>query len=192
MSAKPPQEKTSRKKSTGEYGEVTQPGTLRIQRILPGPMERVWAYLTESEKRAKWLAPGEMELEVGGRLELNWHHSGLSAEKTPPEKFAKAECADTMHGTITRCDPPRLLSYTWGEKPRISEVTFELSPRGAGVLLVLTHRRLGDRTRIVSVASGWHTHLGILSDHLNSREPRLFWSTLARLEKEYESRILAL
>lgn len=34
-----------------EYGVVTEPGTVRIQRVLPGPIERVWAYLTESEKR---------------------------------------------------------------------------------------------------------------------------------------------
>jgi hypothetical protein len=59
------------------------------------------------------------------------------------------------------------------------------------VLLVITHRRLGDRKRIVSVANGWHTHVGILIDHLNSREPRPFWTTMSRLEDEYEKRIAA-
>ena len=37
-------------------GVVTAPRTVRIERILPGPVERVWAYLTESDKRKKWLA----------------------------------------------------------------------------------------------------------------------------------------
>ena len=191
MNAKSRSEKGQRDQTTGEYGIVTEPGTLRLERVLPGPIERVWAYLTESEKRGKWLAAGQMELSVGGRVELHWRPENLSAEKTPPDKYKSPECGDTMHGSITRCDPPHVLSYTWGEKPEISEVTFELSPRGEDVLLVITHRRLGDRERIVSVASGWHTHVDILVDHLNSREPRPFWSTITRLEVEYQKRIAA-
>jgi len=49
------------------YGVLTEPATLKIQRLLPGaPIERVWAYLTEGELRRKWLAAGEMEMKVGG------------------------------------------------------------------------------------------------------------------------------
>jgi uncharacterized protein YndB with AHSA1/START domain len=189
MNAKTQQEKGQPGQTTSEYGAVTGPGTLRLERVLPGPIERVWAYLTESEKRGKWLASGQMELRVGGRVELHWRPEELSTERTPPDKYDKPECGDTMHGSITRCDPPHLLSYTWGDKPEISEVTFELSPRGGDVLLVITHRRLSDRKRIVSVASGWHTHVGILINHLHSREPQPFWSTITRLEDEYEKRI---
>ena len=29
------------------YGEVIEPATLKIQRLMPGPIERVWTYLTE-------------------------------------------------------------------------------------------------------------------------------------------------
>jgi uncharacterized protein YndB with AHSA1/START domain len=191
MSAKPPEEKGQRGKTTSEYGAVTEPGTLRLERVLPGPIERVWAYLTESEKRGKWLASGQMELRVGGRVELNWRHADLSAEKTPPDKYNNSECADILRGRITRCDPPHALSYTWGDGADASEVTFELSPRAGEVLLVIAHRRLGDRKRIVGVASGWHTHVGILIDHLHSREPRPFWTTFVRVEDEYEKRIAA-
>jgi uncharacterized protein YndB with AHSA1/START domain len=49
-----------------EYGVVTEAGTIRFERVLPGPIERVWAYLTESKERGKWLASGEMDLRVGG------------------------------------------------------------------------------------------------------------------------------
>ena len=28
------------------YGVVTEPGTVRIERLLPGPAERIWSYLT--------------------------------------------------------------------------------------------------------------------------------------------------
>ena len=45
-----------------KYGVVIAPNTIRFERLLPGPIERVWAYLTESEKRAKWLASGAMDL----------------------------------------------------------------------------------------------------------------------------------
>src|SRR5262249_41272244 len=31
------------------YGVLTEPATLKIQRLLPGPIERVWAYLTKGE-----------------------------------------------------------------------------------------------------------------------------------------------
>ena len=40
------------------YGTLIEPTTLKIQRMLPGPIERVWAYLTDSELRRKWLAAG--------------------------------------------------------------------------------------------------------------------------------------
>ena len=171
-----------------EFGVVTAARTVRMERVLPGPIERVWAYLTDSEKRGRWLAAGPMELRVGGQVELTFRNSDLSSHAgPPPDKYQKQEGA-SVQGRITRCDPPRLLSYTWGEE---SEVTFELSPQGEDVLLVLTHRRLRDRTMMVMVGSGWHAHLDILIDRLHGREPRPFWSTHARLEAEYEKRLPA-
>ena len=51
---------------TADRGTITEAGTIRFERLLPGPIERVWAYLTESDKRAKWLAAGDMDLRPGG------------------------------------------------------------------------------------------------------------------------------
>jgi hypothetical protein len=69
-------------------------------------------------------------------------------------------------------------------------VIFELKPQSKEVLLIVTHRRLGDdHDTLISVASGWHTHLGILSDRLNAREPQGFWKIHNRMEEEYEARI---
>lgn len=174
----------------GEFGVVTEARTVRFQRVLPGPIERVWAYLTESEKRGRWLASGPMELRVGGRVELTFHNSDLSPHAEPaPDKYAKYEGA-SFQGRITRCEPPRLLSYSWGGEPgKESEVTFELTPRDGDVLLVLTHRRLSGRAGMVSIGSGWHTYLDILLDHLDGHEPRPFWSTHATREAEYEKRL---
>ena len=52
------------------YGALSEPATLTIQRILPGPIERVWAYLTESDLRRKWLAAGDMPAAVGGSASI--------------------------------------------------------------------------------------------------------------------------
>jgi uncharacterized protein YndB with AHSA1/START domain len=129
-----------------------------------------------------------MQLRPGGRVGLQFRFSELSAEKTPQTKGDECE----VPGRVTRCDPPSLLSYTWGSGPDASEVTFELMPQGKNVLLVITHRRLGERGTIVSVASGWHTHLGILTDLLSGVEPRPFWSTKTWLEEEYGKRLASL
>jgi uncharacterized protein YndB with AHSA1/START domain len=172
-----------------DYGVVPEPGTLRMERLLPGPIERVWAYLTEPEKRAVWLAAGPMELREGGRVELRFRHADLSPQTAPiPERMKALEGGHTQIGTITRFDPPRLLSYTWGD-PGNSEVTFELTPQGEKVLLVVTHRRLSGRPVMVQVGAGWHTHLNILMNHLMGIQPLAFWSVFTDLEAEYERRI---
>jgi len=175
-----------------EYGVVTEPGTVRIERLLPGPIERVWAFLTESEKRKKWLAAGAMDLRVGGKVELIFQHANLSSEKTYPEKYKSMESGIRMEGEITRCDPPHVLAFTWFDGPGgKSDVTFELTPRGKDVLLAVTHRKLSDRSAMLNVSAGWHVHLGILEDNLRGAEPRPFWTTHARLEAEYQRRIPA-
>lgn len=174
-----------------EFGVVTEAGTVRFERLLPGPIERVWSYLTESEKRGTWLAAGPMELRVGGGVELHFRNADLSPviEETPP-RYKDTGCGGAHSCRITQCDPPRLLSMTWPGNTE-SEVTFELEPRGDKVLLALTHRRLTDRADMLNVAGGWHTHLDILVDKLNGRTPRPFWSTHARLAAEYERRLKA-
>jgi uncharacterized protein YndB with AHSA1/START domain len=54
-----------------EYGIVTEAGAVRFERLLPGPIEHVWAYLTQSDKRGTWLAAGPMDARVGGRVDLH-------------------------------------------------------------------------------------------------------------------------
>ncbi len=169
-----------------EYGVVTAPDTVRIERTLPGPIERLWAYLTEPDKRAQWLAGGEMDLHAGGRVELVFRNSMLTGRyEKPPAKFAKHE-GGGFEGRVTECEPPRLLAYTWGKS---SEVRFELTPRGDKVHLVLTHRRLPSREDMVNVSGGWHAHLGLLAERLEGRTPAEFWPTVERLHAEYEQRI---
>ena len=167
-----------------DYGRVLAPDTVQIERVLPGPIERVWAYLTESDKRGQWLATGDMDLRVGGEFELTWHHNDLSPDKQPtPERYKRHE-GHSMRGRITRYEPPRVLAYTWGETGS-SEVKFELTPQGNDVLLLLTHSHLPTRGDMRGVSGGWHSHLRVLIDRLNDRVPESFWKTHEQVEQEY-------
>lgn len=173
-----------------DYGTLIAADTVRFERLLPGPIERVWAYLTESDKRGTWLARGAVEPRAGGQVELHFLHSGLSPLPDQiPAKYKSMEKGASFTARVTRWEPPRLLSHSWPEPSgNESEVTFELTPQGNDTLLVLTHRRLGADQK-VSVAGGWHTHLGILVDHMNGRVPQPFFLTHSRLEGEYETRL---
>jgi uncharacterized protein YndB with AHSA1/START domain len=176
--------------ATEDYGRSTEAGTVRFERKLPGPIERVWDYLTDSEKRGKWFASGPMEQRAGGKLEFHFHNSQLTPHaEPPPERYKKYEGL-TSSGKVTRCDPPNLLSFTWEEMSGgESEVTFELSEKNNEVLMVVTHRRLRNRGELIGVSAGWHVHVGLLSDILNRRELRSFWSTYERLQAEYDKRL---
>src|SRR5260370_20625695 len=99
------------------YGVITGPDTVRFERLLPGPIERVWACLTDSEKRGQWLASGEMEPRVGGAVVLRFENARLSPVGTPvPEKFKKYDRVVTSPQRVTRFEPPRFLGLTWGDE----------------------------------------------------------------------------
>jgi len=172
--------------SDSRFGELIGPGTFRIERRLPGPIERIWSYLTVAEKRRQWFADGPMDLIPGGAVDLSFRFDDLSPETSPPD--VSGQCH--VPGRITVCDPPHLLAFTWGTGPDASEVTFELTSQGDDVLLVITHRRLPP-LQIVTVASGWHVHLDLLGDSLSGGGPRLFWTHKRQLEADYHARLFA-
>jgi uncharacterized protein YndB with AHSA1/START domain len=174
-----------------DFGVVAAPGAIRFERLVRGPIERVWAYLTEPDKRGRWLAAGPMEPWVGGAVELHFDHRLLSsATAPPPERYKQVEHGHRMLGRVTRFEPPRLLSYSWQEGAgEASEVTFELAQRGDAVLLVLTHHRLADRAAMIDVAGGWHAHLDVLAERLADREPLAFWTIFGAIDGRYECRI---
>ncbi len=168
------------------YGVLTEPATLTIQRLLPGPIERVWAYLTDSDLRRQWLAAGPMEMKVGAPFEFVWRNDELSnASGERPEGFPDEH---RMQSRITELDPPRMLRFTWEGS---GDVSFELEPQGPEVLLTVIHRRLPARTTMLAVAAGWHAHLNILVARANGKEPTPFWETWTRLKQEYDLRLPA-
>ena len=166
------------------YGVLTEPATLKIQRLLPGPIERVWAYLTESELRRQWLAAGQMEMKVGAPFELVWRNIELTyAPSKRPDGFGEEH---RLQSRITELDPPRKLAIAWGSTGGVS---FDLEPAGDRVLLTVIHRRLPDRSALLNVSAGWHAHLDMLVARLSGEEPGPFWDRFSRLRAEYDRRI---
>ena len=168
-------------------GEFPVRGEVRLVRLLPGPIERLWDYLTVPEKRARWICGGALEQKPGGKVEFAMHHKNLSPNEAPPAKYAHVQDPGvTFEGRVLRCEPPRLLEFTFGDDDSI--VTFELTPEGDRVRLVLTHRSRGaDVPEQPNYASGWHIHTALLIAELEGRPRPAFWAEHARLLPKYEA-----
>jgi len=168
------------------YGEVLESGAVRFERLLPGPIERVWSYLVEADKRATWFCGGETEARVGGKIDLFFKHSQITDEPPPESARKMNDEGALMSGTVTAFEPPYRLAFNWvGMGDPDSDVEIELTPAGDKVRLVLTHRLLATQHRMAMVSSGWHLHLGLLEDQLLGRAPGPFWSVHEGLMAQY-------
>ena len=172
--------------SPDDYGVLTEPPTVKIQRLLPGPVERIWAYLADSDLRRRWLAAGDMQLRAGAPFELTWRNDELS--DPPGRRPAGFDEEFSMPSRVVDLDPPRKLTIAWEGS---GDVSFELEPKGKQVLLTIVHRRLPDRDTLLKVAAGWHMHLDTLVAHANGRATEPFWEGWSRLHAEYDARLPA-
>jgi uncharacterized protein YndB with AHSA1/START domain len=141
-------------------GQLKRVATVQFERILPGPIERVWAFLTETSRLPGWFGEGTIEPRVGGAVNLMGGH---------------------FRGVVTQWQPPRRLTYSINLfNPGDAEshypesyLMMELEPRGSEVLLTLTHQPVLDRFEKQN-AMGWHTFLDMLGAALRGEpaEPR--------------------
>jgi len=172
----------------GARGEVLENGALRFERLLPGPIERVWDYLVDGDKRAKWFAGGKTELRPGGAMTLEFDNGRLSdADDPAPEKYKQYAGPMSMACEVTRCERPHYFSFQWREDdsgPSLVEI--ELREDGEGVRLILTHSDVGPEG-LASALAGWRTCLDRLGDLLAGRTPTSFWSAHTAAEAEYEA-----
>ena len=169
------------------YATLIEPDTLRIQRVLPGPIERVFAYLADGDLRRLWLAAGEMEKKVGAPFTLTWRNDELSdVPSKRPEGFGEEH---SMESRVLELDEPRKLAFSWGGQ---GKVTFELEPKGEEVLLTLVHERLpADRSTRLNICAGWHSHLDVLAARVADRKAGPFWDNWSGLKQEYDGRVPA-
>ena len=165
-----------------DLGVVVDPSTLRFERTLKGPVQRVWDHLTRPELLAGWLARGQIELRVGGKVQLDFAADGAPESRT----------GTPIAGEVTRCEPPRALAYSWASATdgagRKSVVVIELGEAGTDVQLVLTHRHLPAQS-FAAHGAGWHAHLDMLAARLRSETAEPFLSVYKRVLPEYEEQI---
>jgi uncharacterized protein YndB with AHSA1/START domain len=145
-----------------DFGMLLDAQTLRFERELPGPIERVWAYITEPDKMATWIAAIDIPHEVGATFEHRWS----------TDDDAGGEPGGVLHGIVREFRPPHVLEYAWTETlspqgaVRDSVVRYELADDGDGwIRLTLTHQALPLRT-YASFGAGWHAHLDTLRAQL--------------------------
>ncbi len=121
---------------------------VQFERLLPGPVERVWAFLTDPKKLPGWFGEGSIEPRPGGAVNLMGGY---------------------VRGIVTQWQPPRRLTYSWNvfaadetlsHYPE-SYLTIWLEPRGNEVALTLTHLPVLERFEQQN-AMGWHTFLDML------------------------------
>lgn len=173
----------------GDYATYPDPAVLEIYRDLPGPIGRVWDYLTMSDLRQKWLCAGDVSAEVGGEVEFRFNHSLLSKHPTPDSHENSGD--QHMTGIVRVYNPPHHLAFSWpsadAEAP--TEVVIKLSEIEGGVRLHLRHERVITSDYKSGASAGWHTHLDILNDVLSGRKGRDFWEHFLPLEQDYKSKL---
>jgi len=161
-----------------------EPGSVRIERVMPAPRERVWQYIVDPDLRSTWLAGGALDHHPGGVIELQFDYSRITSD---PQLDFDDDVPRTQGGTILDFEPPRLLSYTWGEWfGQNAIVTFELEPEGEETRLVVTHSRVTALNIIPDVAFNWTGHLDALEDKLRDGSGEGFWTNLGELRERYE------
>jgi uncharacterized protein YndB with AHSA1/START domain len=163
-------------KTTGtDFGTLLDAHALRFERDLPGPIERVWAYLTEPDPLATWLARGTPTTKIGEQFSLTMLANG-----------------DEIAATLTAYEPPHVIAYSWfsthHEAPHDdhSRVRFELAPHEAGTRLVLTH--IGVQPEYYGrSAAGWHSLLDALTAATLGVDVPPFSEVFPRVIEGYES-----
>jgi uncharacterized protein YndB with AHSA1/START domain len=146
-------------------GFVTQTAeglySVRFDRFIMVPIEKVWAALTEPERLADWFAEAKIDLRLGGEAEFRWDSQG-----------------EVQSAFIVALKPPNLLAWaTPGPDGRHSVVRWDLKqedPKTMGTRLTLTQTLLPTE-HLLSVATGWHVHLHELPEAAIRAEP-LAWT----------------
>lgn len=151
-----------------ELATITDRNTLTFVRYFPGPIDRIWAYLTDPKFLVKWLSDGTVASTVGGDVHL--------------------EMGATGHVTVY--DPPHVLEYTWNEEdasvgPVVNSlVRWELAEEHERVRLTLTHTRLPE-VEIWGHGAGWHAFLDRLAASAEGRDPEPFENVYPQLKASY-------
>jgi uncharacterized protein YndB with AHSA1/START domain len=170
-----------------DYVALTEAPALIVRRLLPAAVETVWAHLTVSDLRRRWLAAGDMDLVVGASFDLVWRNDDLTDPPgNRPEGFPGVHSNENR---IVALERHRRLGFAFGSH---GEVTIDIEQRGPNVLLTLIHTGVSDRSTLQMLGASWHNHLDLLATRLAGRTPtEPYWDKMRRLRADYALRIPA-
>ncbi len=118
---------------------------------LDHPPERVWRALTEPDRIADWLMPGDFRAVVG-------HRFTFQTRPIPPHFHG------VVHGEVLVVEPPCRLVYSWRGGGLDTTISFHLEADGDGAMLHFEHGGF-DRARPEQDAAyrgmepGWTGHI---------------------------------
>lgn len=160
-----------------DMGQIVNSHTVRFERRFPGPIEKVWTYITTREGLAQWLCSNAtIDARLGGRVDLQFESSPCGTN------------ACHVRGIISEFDPPKVIAFSWFDTGNdlTSNVKFELEQIGDDVKLVLTHTRISPEY-MPRVGAGWHSHLAQLLAVSRSEKPPEFEPLFTELLKKYSA-----
>lgn len=105
----------------GSMIDTTTPDTIERTTVLPHPLERVWAALTDPAEFSRWFCDhADWELREGAPMTMRWEEHG------------------TAPGVIVAVEPMSRFAYRWGSEDqpldaaRSTLVEWTLAPTGDG------------------------------------------------------------
>lgn len=168
-----------------DYGTQLEDGSMRFVRMVQGPVDRVWAYLVDPDKRAQWLCGGTSGQKPGDSFTLAFDNSKLG-EGTESEKDPSRGSPHQMSAEMTISKPHRLLAFRWNG----AETRFELEEADNTVKLTVIQSPPTELSQRIGMATGWHTHLGVLVAVLQDEQALSFWPAFDMAKSHYEGVVL--
>jgi uncharacterized protein YndB with AHSA1/START domain len=159
---------------TAQFTQSRDTTTSELVLTLDNHLEDVWAALTDSARLPQWLAPGQIELFVGGAAKLDFVDSG-----------------GVIDSKVSAVEPRRLLEYSWscpGEPLR--PVRWDLEPIGPTTRLALKLTVPADEDAARATA-GWAAHLEMLTAYLAGAPTKFPFAVFKAARDAYRDQLAA-
>jgi len=143
---------------------------IRIERIFPCAPGTIWEALTKPARLAEWLAPGKIELRMGGQVKLDFADSGI-----------------VIDSTVTALQIPFVLEYSWsspGQPQRPLRFESGIAPGGTRLVLTVSIPASEDAPR---TAAGFEAHLEMLAAALEGVPVKFPFALFKELRSAYQA-----
>jgi uncharacterized protein YndB with AHSA1/START domain len=168
-------------------GSILDLHTVEFTRLLPGPIELAWDYVTRPDLLKTWFAEVTLEPHVGGAVTV---------------RFGKSDCGGiSVEGTVLEFRRPNVVAFSWIKlRPQADgsvmhshegEVRFELTEKGEKVLLTLRHSGLPTH-ELAGHSAGWHAYMDNLESRIAGRGALDVMTIFRDLRPRYDERVAAL